>query len=81
MIHLFHAIGLLLLLLLLLQSYDQPQRIRKFLLQSKPKNDQQPIMVEPPPFDIYLCDNCDAELYSEEAMLVCKHIYLWNNPL
>jgi hypothetical protein len=24
-------------------------------------------MVEPNTFDIYLCDNCDAELYSEEA--------------
>lgn len=28
------------------------------------------MMVEPPPFDIYLCDNCDAELYSKEAILV-----------
>lgn len=27
-------------------------------------------MVEPAPFDIYLCDNCDAELYSKEAILV-----------
>lgn len=29
------------------------------------------MMVEPAPFDIYLCDNCDAELYSKEAILVC----------
>lgn len=56
-------------------SYDQPQRLRKCLLQQKSKNGhsvnslhQQ--MVEPAPFDIYLCDNCDAELYSKEAILV-----------
>ncbi|XP_055917313.1 uncharacterized protein LOC129949712 [Eupeodes corollae] len=51
-------------------SYDQPQRIRKCLLQQKSKlNSQQQQMVEPAPFDIYLCDNCDAELYSEEAIV------------
>uniref|UniRef100_A0A1A9UCR7 Nuclear respiratory factor 1 NLS/DNA-binding dimerisation domain-containing protein n=1 Tax=Glossina austeni TaxID=7395 RepID=A0A1A9UCR7_GLOAU len=57
-------------------SYDQPQRLRKCLLQQKSKNGQhtnsglqQQIMVEPAPFDIYLCDNCDAELYSTEAIL------------
>lgn len=51
-------------------SYDQPQRIRKSLLQQKSKlNSQQQQMVEPAPFDIYLCDNCDAELYSEEAIV------------
>jgi hypothetical protein len=27
-------------------------------------------MVETEPFDIYLCDNCDAELYSLEAYKV-----------
>ncbi|CAD6997856.1 unnamed protein product [Ceratitis capitata] len=31
--------------------------------------DAEQIMVEPAPFDIYLCDNCDAELYSKEAIL------------
>jgi len=32
-------------------------------------------MVEPSLFDIYLCDNCDAELYSLDAYLVNKHIF------
>uniref|UniRef100_A0A1I8QCZ2 Nuclear respiratory factor 1 NLS/DNA-binding dimerisation domain-containing protein n=1 Tax=Stomoxys calcitrans TaxID=35570 RepID=A0A1I8QCZ2_STOCA len=56
-------------------SYDQPQRLRKCLLQQKSKNGHSSVnslqqMVEPAPFDIYLCDNCDAELYSKEAILV-----------
>ncbi|KAM7351790.1 ovaries absent [Cochliomyia hominivorax] len=55
-------------------SYDQPQRLRKCLLQQKSKSDLNALntlqqMVEPAPFDIYLCDNCDAELYSKEAIL------------
>lgn len=33
-------------------------------------------MVEPAPFDIYLCDYCDSELYSLEAYQVTfKTIY------
>ncbi|XP_054743474.1 uncharacterized protein LOC129248068 [Anastrepha obliqua] len=56
-------------------SYDQPQRSRKCLMRQKSKSgnqgraDVEQIMVEPAPFDIYLCDNCDAELYSKEAIL------------
>ncbi|XP_011186577.2 uncharacterized protein LOC105214705 [Zeugodacus cucurbitae] len=55
-------------------SYDQPQRSRKCLMRQKSKSGNQgrseaeQIMVEPAPFDIYLCDNCDAELYSKEAI-------------
>lgn len=55
-------------------SYDQPQRSRKCLMRQKSKSgnqgrsDSEQIMVEPAPFDIYLCDNCDAELYSKEAI-------------
>ncbi|XP_018802053.1 PREDICTED: uncharacterized protein LOC108977016 [Bactrocera latifrons] len=55
-------------------SYDQPQRSRKCLMRQKSKSgnqersDAEQIMVEPAPFDIYLCDNCDAELYSKEAI-------------
>lgn len=30
-------------------------------------------MVEPALFDIYLCDHCDAELYSLEAITVSLH--------
>ncbi|XP_030382894.1 uncharacterized protein LOC115630464 isoform X2 [Scaptodrosophila lebanonensis] len=56
-------------------SYDRQQKIRKCLLLQKNKNDahdddSQQMMVEPAPFDIYLCDNCDAELYSKEAIMV-----------
>ncbi|XP_017858002.1 PREDICTED: uncharacterized protein LOC108610420 [Drosophila arizonae] len=55
-------------------SYDRQQKNRKCLLLHKNKTDLQGedsnyMMVEPPPFDIYLCDNCDAELYSKEAIL------------
>ncbi|XP_065357814.1 uncharacterized protein ova [Calliphora vicina] len=55
-------------------SYDQPQRLRKCLFQQKSKTEHNSLnilqqMVEPAPFDIYLCDNCDAELYSKEAIL------------
>ncbi|XP_030382892.1 uncharacterized protein LOC115630464 isoform X1 [Scaptodrosophila lebanonensis] len=55
-------------------SYDRQQKIRKCLLLQKNKNDahdddSQQMMVEPAPFDIYLCDNCDAELYSKEAIM------------
>ncbi|TDG40204.1 hypothetical protein AWZ03_013376 [Drosophila navojoa] len=55
-------------------SYDRLQKNRKCLLLHKNKTDMQGedsnyMMVEPPPFDIYLCDNCDAELYSKEAIL------------
>ncbi|XP_037959493.1 uncharacterized protein LOC119688900 isoform X2 [Teleopsis dalmanni] len=55
-------------------SYDQQHRYRKTLLQAKSKQDHHEkrmstnVMVEPAPFDIYLCDHCDAELYSKEAM-------------
>lgn len=31
------------------------------------------MMVDPPPFDIYLCDYCEAELYSLQAYLVSPH--------
>lgn len=31
-------------------------------------------MVEQALFDIYLCDNCEAELYSLEAYTVCTTI-------
>lgn len=31
-------------------------------------------MVEPAVFDIYLCDNCEAELYSLEAYKVSSPI-------
>uniref|UniRef100_A0A4Y0BPV2 C2H2-type domain-containing protein n=1 Tax=Anopheles funestus TaxID=62324 RepID=A0A4Y0BPV2_ANOFN len=54
--------------------YDQERKIksRKCLL-PKPSNSQtclvsQEEMVMSECFDIYLCDNCDAELYSEGAM-------------
>ncbi|KAH8376578.1 hypothetical protein KR093_000148 [Drosophila rubida] len=54
-------------------SYDRMLKNRKCLLLHKSKtdthDDSQYMMVEPPPFDIYLCDNCDAELYSKEAIL------------
>ncbi|XP_062121198.1 uncharacterized protein LOC133835246 isoform X1 [Drosophila sulfurigaster albostrigata] len=55
-------------------SYDRMLKGRKCLLLHKSKNDihddnTQYMMVEPAPFDIYLCDNCDAELYSKEAIL------------
>lgn len=62
-------------LLLQLQSYDRLQKNRKCLLLHTNKTDLQGddyMMVEPPPFDIYLCDNCDAELYSKEAILVSE---------
>ncbi|KAH8287885.1 hypothetical protein KR018_006123 [Drosophila ironensis] len=53
-------------------SYDRQQKSRKCLLMQKNNNamneNLQHMMVEPPPFDIYLCDNCDAELYSKEAI-------------
>lgn len=76
-------------------SYDQPFRHRKgLLLQQKSKNATEvanalPQMVEAAPFDIYLCDNCDAELYSTEAILehekTCKEeddddVILCNTP-
>lgn len=62
-----------------LQSYDRQHKNRKCLLLHKNKtdthgDDSQHMMVEPPPFDIYLCDNCDAELYSKEAIFVSKNI-------
>lgn len=55
--------------------YDQPQQTsnRKCLLpkssSSQQLDTQQEQMVEPAFFDIYLCDDCDAELYSYEAFL------------
>lgn len=54
-------------------SYDQPQRNRKTLLQksrsqTSENNNNTQQMVEPALFDIYLCDHCDAELYSLEAI-------------
>ncbi|EDV98864.1 uncharacterized protein LOC6567012 [Drosophila grimshawi] len=62
-------------------SYDRQQKNRKCLLLHKSKtdthgDDSQYMMVEPPPFDIYLCDNCDAELYSKEAIF--KHEKICN---
>lgn len=65
--------------ILSLQSYDRQHKNRKCLLLHKNKtdthgDDSQHMMVEPPPFDIYLCDNCDAELYSKEAIFVSKKI-------
>lgn len=56
-------------------SYDKVQKNRKCLLQQKMRNGycvtdpEQQMMVEPAPFDIYLCDSCDAELYSKEAIV------------
>lgn len=53
--------------------YDQQQQqnnIRRCLLpraQNAQASDRTPQMVEPALFDIYLCDNCDAELYSLQA--------------
>ncbi|XP_070145215.1 uncharacterized protein ova isoform X1 [Drosophila kikkawai] len=60
-------------------SYDRQQKNRKCLLLQKNNNsslneNSQHMMVEPPPFDIYLCDNCDAELYSKEAILEHENI-------
>ncbi|XP_070132843.1 uncharacterized protein ova isoform X2 [Drosophila bipectinata] len=59
-------------------SYDRQQKSRKCLLMQKNNNsineNLQHMMVEPPPFDIYLCDNCDAELYSKEAILEHENI-------
>ncbi|KAH8410604.1 hypothetical protein KR009_006641 [Drosophila setifemur] len=59
-------------------SYDRQQKSRKCLLLQKNNNsiseNLQHMMVEPPPFDIYLCDNCDAELYSKEAILEHENI-------
>ncbi|XP_068150499.1 uncharacterized protein ova [Drosophila tropicalis] len=60
-------------------SYDRQQKSRKCLLLQKNLSDShndnlQHMMVEPPPFDIYLCDNCDAELYSKEAILEHENI-------
>lgn len=34
---------------------------------------QQEQMVEPAFFDIYLCDDCDAELYSFDAYVVSNY--------
>ncbi|KQS70412.1 uncharacterized protein LOC6543293 [Drosophila erecta] len=59
-------------------SYDRQQKNRKCLLLQKNSSSisesLQHMMVEPPPFDIYLCDNCDAELYSKEAILEHENI-------
>lgn len=62
--------------------YDQLQQTsnRKCLLpkssSSQQLDTQQEQMVEPAFFDIYLCDDCDAELYSYDAFLehekVCR---------
>ncbi|KAL5280375.1 hypothetical protein ACFFRR_004390 [Megaselia abdita] len=52
-------------------SYDQPQKTRKCLLQKSNRMSSGMVMKmmdSPSPFEIYLCDNCDAELYSEDAM-------------
>lgn len=55
---------------IIFQSYDQPQKTRKCLLQKSDRmnNSMVKMMESPSPFEIYLCDNCDAELYSEDAM-------------
>ncbi|EDS30278.1 hypothetical protein CpipJ_CPIJ008128, partial [Culex quinquefasciatus] len=56
--------------------YDQPQQTsnRKCLLpkssSTQQLDTQQEQMVEPAFFDIYLCDDCDAELYSYDAFLM-----------
>ncbi|GAB0096772.1 uncharacterized protein DMENIID0001_123380 [Sergentomyia squamirostris] len=51
--------------------YDQQQISNKKTLLPRNNSSQSidscPQMVEPALFDIYLCDNCDAELYSMEA--------------
>lgn len=58
------------------QLYDQGQQTsgRKCLLpkqmNSQQSDLQQEQMVEPAFFDIYLCDDCDAELYSFDAYVV-----------
>ncbi|XP_002027680.2 uncharacterized protein LOC6602651 isoform X1 [Drosophila persimilis] len=60
-------------------SYDRQQKNRKCLLLQQKNlttsiDNLQHMMVEPPPFDIYLCDNCDAELYSKQAILEHENI-------
>lgn len=59
-----------------MQLYDQPRVNNKKTLMPKMQNSQsgEPHqMVEQSLFDIYLCDNCEAELYSYEAYQVSKH--------
>lgn len=57
------------------QLYDQPRVNNKKTLMPKMQNSQSGEahqMVEQSLFDIYLCDNCEAELYSYEAYQVSK---------
>lgn len=59
-----------------MQLYDQPRVNNKKTLMPKMQNSQSGEahqMVEQSLFDIYLCDNCEAELYSYEAYQVSKH--------
>lgn len=67
------------------QMYDQiPMNQKKTLLprthSSQTIESNQESMVEHAPFDIYLCDNCEAELYSLEAYLVMTKFYLQYAP-
>lgn len=57
----------------LVQLYDQPRVNSKKTLMPKmqsPQSGETHQMVEQSLFDIYLCDNCEAELYSQDAYLV-----------
>lgn len=60
-----------------LQLYDQPTTTNnKKTLMPRTHNsqsDESHQMVEPALFDIYLCDYCEAELYSLEAYKVSSH--------
>lgn len=62
-----------------MQLYDQPRVNNKKTLMPKMQNSQsgEPHqMVEPSLFDIYLCDNCEAELYSYDAYQVSRYFVL-----
>jgi hypothetical protein len=52
------------------QLYDQHSSCGRKTLLTKSQMHGNAQMVETEPFDIYLCDNCDAELYSFEAYKV-----------
>lgn len=61
-------------LLLLKQLYDQPRVYNKKTLmprmQSSQSGEPHQMVEQSLLFDIYLCDNCEAELYSLEAYQV-----------
>lgn len=64
------------------QLYDQIQMNPKKTLLPRTQSSQtiesnQESMVEHAPFDIYLCDNCEAELYSLEAYRVIVTLFFF----